>query len=148
MPQSKAGPIELAPGFIKAGVRTRTLTPQSVGEENDQTVRFDSLVLVQLLLRSPWRQALLICLAVPLSEAKNGLRIFTIAMLASRVDPLFLTGKLHRDGGIVFFAIALLAAFALFWILRLGEYSQRISKLDHGESTSTQTGGQDPGVRW
>jgi len=100
-----------------------------------------TMVLAQLLLRSPWRKALLICLAVPLSVAKNGLRIFTIAMLGTRVDPRFLTGKLHRDGGIVFFAIALAATFALLWILRLGEYSQRISKLDHGESTSTQTGG-------
>ena len=80
-----------------------------------------TMVLAQLLLRSPWRKALLICLAVPLSVAKNGLRIFTIAMLGTRVDPRFLTGKLHRDGGIVFFAIALLATFALLWILRKGE---------------------------
>ena len=80
-----------------------------------------TMVLAQLLLRSPWRKALLICLAVPLSVAKNGLRIFTIAMLGTRVDPRFLTGKLHRDGGIVFFAVALLATFVLLWILRTSE---------------------------
>jgi len=80
-----------------------------------------TMVLAQLLLRSPWRKALLIFLAVPLSVAKNGLRIFTIAMLGTRVDPKFLTGKLHRDGGIVFFTIALLATFALLWILHRGE---------------------------
>jgi exosortase len=80
-----------------------------------------SMVLAQLLLRSPWRKALVIILAVPLSVAKNGLRIFTIAMLGTRVDPGYLTGRLHHQGGIVFFAIILVAVFALIWILRKGE---------------------------
>lgn len=75
-----------------------------------------TIVLAQILLRSPWRKALLIGLAVPLSVAKNGLRIFTIAMLGTRVDPGYLTGRLHRQGGIVFFVIALLAVLALLWI--------------------------------
>jgi exosortase len=77
-----------------------------------------TMVLAQLLLRSPWRKALVIGLAVPLSVAKNGLRIFTIAMLGTRVDPAYLTGRLHHEGGIVFFAIILLVIFALIWILR------------------------------
>jgi exosortase len=96
-----------------------------------------TMVLAQLLLRSPWRKALLICLAVPLSVAKNGLRIFTIAMLGTRIDPRFLTGKLHRDGGIVFFAIALLATFVLLWMLRRGEAlfpPPKVSVTDAGEA--------------
>ncbi len=80
-----------------------------------------TMVLAQLLLRSPWRKALIILVAIPLSVAKNGLRIFTIAMLATRVDPSFLTGRLHRKGGIVFFLIALAVTFLLLWILRRGE---------------------------
>ena len=80
-----------------------------------------TMVLAQLLLRSPWRKALVIGLAVPLSVAKNGLRIFTIAMLGTRVDPGYLTGKLHHQGGIVFFVIVLIGIFALLWILRRGE---------------------------
>ncbi len=80
-----------------------------------------TMVLAHLLLRSTWRKALLIGLAVPLSVAKNGLRIFTIAMLGTRVDPGYLTGKLHHQGGIVFFGIALIAVFALLWIFRRGE---------------------------
>jgi exosortase len=80
-----------------------------------------TMVLAQLLLRTPWRKALVIGLAVPLSVAKNGLRIFTIAMLGTRVDPAYLTGRLHHEGGIVFFAIILLVIFALFWVLRKGE---------------------------
>ena len=80
-----------------------------------------TMVLAQLLLRSPWRKALVIGVAVPLSVAKNGLRIFTIAMLATRVDPAYLTGRLHHEGGIVFFMIALIGVFVLLWILRRGE---------------------------
>lgn len=80
-----------------------------------------TMVLAQVLLRSPWRKALIILVAIPLSVAKNGLRIFAIAMLATRVDPSFLTGRLHRQGGIIFFLIALAATFLLLWILRRGE---------------------------
>jgi exosortase len=80
-----------------------------------------TLVLAQMLLRSPWRKALVIAVAIPLSVIKNGLRIFAIAMLATRVDPSFLTGKLHRQGGIIFFLIALGVIFLLLWIARRGE---------------------------
>jgi exosortase len=78
-------------------------------------------VLAQLLLRSPWRKALVIAVAIPLSVIKNGLRIFVIAMLATRVDPSFITGRLHREGGIIFFLIALGAIFLLLWMVRRGE---------------------------
>jgi len=80
-----------------------------------------TMVLAHLLLRSRWRKALVIALAVPLSVVKNGLRIFTIAMLGTRVDPGFLNGNLHHDGGIIFFAIALCVIFLLLWILRRSE---------------------------
>lgn len=76
-----------------------------------------TMVLAQLFLRSPWRKLLVVALAVPLSVAKNGLRIFVIAMLGTRVDPSFLTGKLHHNGGIVFFAIAIALIFLFLWIL-------------------------------
>jgi exosortase len=80
-----------------------------------------TMVLAQLLLRSPWRKAFVIAVAIPLSIAKNGLRIFTIGMLGTRVDPSYLTGRLHRQGGIIFFLIAVAATFLLLWIVRRGE---------------------------
>jgi exosortase len=80
-----------------------------------------TMVLAYLLLRTPWRRALVVVLALPLSVAKNGLRIFTIGLLGTRVDPGFLTGRLHRQGGIVFFMIALALISLLLWILRRGE---------------------------
>jgi exosortase len=101
------------------------LTLQVAGEcssiRSSSMLLVTALVLAQLLLRSPWRKALVIALAIPLSVAKNGLRIFTIAMLGTRVDPGYMTGRLHHQGGIVFFALALVIVFALLWVLRRGE---------------------------
>jgi len=80
-----------------------------------------SMVLAHLFLRSFWRKAAVVLAAIPLSIAKNGLRIFTIAMLGTRVDPGFLHGNLHRNGGIVFFLVALLAVLLLLWLLNRNE---------------------------
>lgn len=80
-----------------------------------------TMALAQLLLRSPWRKLLVIVLAIPLSVAKNGLRIFSLAMLGTKIDPGFLNGRLHHHGGIVFFAVALSVIFFLLWILRRTE---------------------------
>jgi exosortase len=90
-----------------------------------------SMVLAHLFLRSFWRRTTVVLAAIPLSIAKNGLRIFTISMLGTRVDPGFLHGNLHRKGGILFFLLALFAVVLLLWLLnrrenRLSEtYSHR-----------------------
>lgn len=87
-----------------------------------------TMVLAHLFLRSFWRKALVIALAIPLSVAKNGLRIFALGMLSTRVDPSFLTGRLHRQGGIIFLLIALAAVVFVLWILRRGEEPQSGAK--------------------
>jgi exosortase len=90
-----------------------------------------SMVLAHLFLRSFWRKTAVVLAAIPVSIAKNGLRIFSIAMLGTRVDPGFLHGNLHRKGGILFFLLALFAVVLLLWLLnrrenRLSEtYSHR-----------------------
>jgi exosortase len=80
-----------------------------------------TMVLAHLFLRSWWRKTLLVALAIPLSVAKNGLRIVTIGELGTRVDPGYLTGNLHHHGGIVFLGVALVVVVALLWILRRTE---------------------------
>jgi exosortase len=66
------------------------------------------LIAGYLLLRTvPARLALLIA-AVPVLALKNGIRIATLTELAIYVDPSFLFGRLHKDGGFVFFAIGLI----------------------------------------
>ena len=80
-----------------------------------------TLVLAQLFLRSRWRKTLLVIAAIPLSVAKNAVRIFTIAELGTRSDPSFLHGRLHRQGGIVFLCLALIVVIVMLWGLRRSE---------------------------
>jgi exosortase len=81
-----------------------------------------TMVLAHLFLHAWWRKALLVVAAIPLSVAKNGLRIFTIGELGTRIDPSFLTGKLHHNGGIIFFGISVVAVVVLLWILQRTEF--------------------------
>src|ERR1700722_9509516 len=80
-----------------------------------------TMVLGHLLLRSPWRRAFVALLAIPLSVAKNGLRIFVFFFLGTRVDRAFLNGWLHQQGGIIFLLIALAAIMLIIWFLRSQE---------------------------
>jgi exosortase len=74
-----------------------------------------------LFLKTGWRRVLLCAVVVPLAIFKNGLRIATLSTLAIYVDPGFLTGKLHHEGGIVFFLIALIPIGLLLMWLAKGE---------------------------
>jgi exosortase len=87
-----------------------------------------TMVLAHLFLHTWWRKALLIAASIPLSVAKNGLRIFTIAELGTRIDPGFLSGKLHHQGGIIFYGVAVIAMLALLWILRRTELQMPLQR--------------------
>lgn len=80
-----------------------------------------TMVLAHILLRSTWGKTLVILAAIPLSLAKNGFRIFTLSMLGVFVDPSFLHGWLHHQGGIVFFLAFLATLFALLRLIRWAE---------------------------
>ena len=64
---------------------------------------------------------LLVALALPLSILKNGIRITTLTLLSIYVDPGFLTGSLHRDGGFVFFLMALALLAPVLLLLQKSE---------------------------
>jgi exosortase len=74
-----------------------------------------------LFLRTTWRRLVLCAVVVPLAIFKNGLRIMTLSTLAIYVNPEFLYGNLHRRGGVVFFAIALVPLVVLLAFLQRSE---------------------------
>jgi exosortase len=115
VPVAQRGMLVHIPGL------TLEVAPECSSIRSSLILLVTTMVVAQILLRSFWRKAVLVAVAIPISVAKNGLRIFAIAMLATRVDPSFLTGRLHRQGGIIFFLIALAAVFLLLWILRRSE---------------------------
>jgi exosortase len=74
-----------------------------------------------MMLRSNWRRTVFVLLTIPVALIKNGIRIATLVLLSLHVDMRFMTSSLHRDGGFVFFFIALLIMAAFLKILQKSE---------------------------
>lgn len=73
-----------------------------------------------LFLRAGWARVVLLVAAVPMLVIKNGIRIVTLTLLSIHVDPGFLHGKLHHDGGFVFFILGLIILWPLLrWLQRV-----------------------------
>ena len=91
------------------------------GIRSSLALLFTSLLAGHLLLRSAWRKTALALITVPLLMIKNGIRIVTLSTLAIYADPSFLTGKLHSEGGFVFFLLALAILAPVLWFLQRSE---------------------------
>jgi exosortase len=77
-------------------------------------------------LRTWWKQMVFLLAGIVMMIVKNGIRIVTLTVLASYVDPGFLYGNLHREGGVVFFMIGLLLMVPVFWVLQSGEHEPHV----------------------
>ncbi len=83
-----------------------------------------ALLVVHFRLRSFWKKVLFLVCGLFLMILKNGIRIVSLTVLAMHVDPSFLYGKLHHQGGVVFFLFSLLLLAPILWLLQRGETSQ------------------------
>lgn len=72
-------------------------------------------------LRSPWTRIALVLLVIPIAVLKNAVRIVGLSLLAIYVDPSFLSGPLHHEGGFVFFLFALALLAPVLVMLRRSE---------------------------
>jgi len=84
-----------------------------------------ALLVGHLFLRTAWKQAVFVAVGLVLMIVKNGIRIATLTILAQYVDSSFLVGRLHHEGGVVFFLIGLLLLFPVFWLLQRSEGRSR-----------------------
>ena len=91
------------------------------GIRSTQALLITCLLAGHLFLRTNWRRTVLLVAAMPVLIIKNGVRIATLTLLAVHVDPSFLTGRLHRDGGFVFFLLGMLILLPLLWWLQKTE---------------------------
>ena len=98
------------------------------GIRSTQALLITCLLAGHLFLRTNWRRTVLLVAAMPVLIIKNGVRIATLTLLAVHVDPSFLTGRLHRDGGFVFFLLGMLILLPLLWWLQKTE----AARLDRG----------------
>jgi len=77
-------------------------------------------------LRTWWKQVVFVLAGFVVMIVKNSIRIVTLTVLATYVDPGFLYGNLHREGGVVFFMIGLALMAPVFWILQTGEHATNL----------------------
>jgi len=80
-----------------------------------------ALLVVHFRLDTLWKKLFFIAVGILVMVLKNGIRIFTLTLLASYVDPGFLYGRLHREGGVVFFLLGLLILAPVLWLLERNE---------------------------
>jgi exosortase len=98
---------------------------QCSGIRSSEMLLITGLILAHLFLKTFWSQLIFVVSIVPMAVAKNAIRIFTLTMLGTHVDPGFLEGRLHHEGGGVFFALALAILLGLLWMLQILEKRMR-----------------------
>ncbi len=98
-----------------------------------------ALLVGHFVLRAYWRQSVFLVLGIFVMIVKNAVRIVTLTLLASYVDPQFLYGNLHREGGVVFFLFALLMLLPVLWLLQRGERLRRGNTSVPAESVPGKT---------
>ncbi len=105
--------------FSKVSVE---VAPQCSGIRSSIALFITSIIAGHLFLKTTSRKTVLSLAIIPVTILKNGIRIVTITLLAIYVDMSFLTsGWLHKQGGIVFFAMALILLLPVLLVLRKSE---------------------------
>lgn len=102
---------------------TIEVAPECSGIRSSMALLILALIVAHFSFRPLWKKILFVAAGLLVMIVKNGIRIATLALLANYVDPGFLFGNLHREGGVVFFLIGLLLLVPLYWLLKKGEHS-------------------------
>jgi exosortase/archaeosortase family protein len=76
-----------------------------------------SVLAGNMLLESWWRRIVLVAIALPVMLFKNALRIATLSLLSIYVNPEIIKSRLHREGGIPFFVVALILLYPVAMML-------------------------------
>jgi exosortase len=97
------------------------VAPQCSGIRSGLALFITALLAGHLFLKTWWKKVFLVVCAIPIAMFKNGIRITSLTLLGTYVDPRILGSSLHRDGGIPFFIVALLLMAPILFSLRKSE---------------------------
>jgi exosortase len=64
-----------------------------------------------------WKKVVLVILIFPIVCLTNGLRISALALLTAYVDPRIISSSLHREGGFLFFGLAMVLLFSALCLM-------------------------------
>jgi exosortase len=115
VPVYRSGLTFSLPGF------SIEIAKECSGIRSSMALLLTALLASHLFLRSHWKKAFLIGFIVPLVVIKNALRIATISLLSVYVNRNFLTGDLHRYGGIPFSIVSVSMLIPVLWGLQKSE---------------------------
>jgi len=88
------------------------------GIRSSMAVLILALLIAHFRLKSFWKKTLFLASALFVMILKNGIRIASLTLLSMYVDPGFLYGRLHHEGGVVFFLLGLSLLTPLLCFLR------------------------------
>ncbi len=94
---------------------------QCSGIRSSLALLITALLAGHLFLNTGWKKVILAVSIFPIAMFKNGIRIVTLTLLGTYVDPRILQSSLHREGGIPFFIVALLLLAPVLFFLRKSE---------------------------
>jgi exosortase len=116
----------LREGFIfQLGHFSIEIAEECSGIRSSMAVLILALLAAHFYIRSFPKQILFLVTSVLIMLVKNGIRIATLTMLALYVNPAFLFGRLHHEGGVVFFLIGMMLLFPVLWFLGRPESPKR-----------------------
>ena len=107
--------------FLSVPGLTIEVAQECSGIRSSLALFITCLLAAHLFLRTAWRKLCFVMLAFPLAIIKNGIRITTLTLLSIHVDRGFLTGRLHHEGGFVFFLIGLALLAPVLLMLQRSE---------------------------
>jgi exosortase len=88
------------------------------GIRSSLALGISALLAGHALLRSRALRIVLVLAIIPIAVIKNGVRIASLSWLANGVDSSVLEGRLHTDGGILFYLLALALLLPVLQVLR------------------------------
>jgi exosortase C (VPDSG-CTERM-specific) len=97
------------------------VAPECSGIHSTWILFITSLIAGQMILRRPWKRAVLCLAVIPLALLRNGFRVFVIGELCVHISPKMIDSPVHHHGGPIFFALSLILFFLLLHYLRKGE---------------------------
>jgi exosortase len=101
------------------------VAPECSGIRSCLSMLILTIIAGHMLLKTTWRRIALVLIAIPIMIFKNSIRIATLTLLSIHIDPAIIESRLHREGGIPFFLLALLITYPVLKALMKTEKTEK-----------------------
>src|ERR1700675_2413835 len=126
-----SGAPVLRQGFVfRLPVMSIEVAKECSGIRSSLALLILALLIAHFSFRPFWKKLAFVAAGLCMMLVQHGIRIATLTLFAHYVNPAFLTGGLHRQGGIVFFLIGLALLLPVYWVLRRGETSASLVAME------------------